>query len=330
MHVRSFIQRRGSAWASALALIFACTGLSHAGDYPERAIRYINPNAAGATSDIIARAYADQLGKVLDQQVYVENRAGAGSTIGTDAGAKAPADGYTLTQTSSPLFGVVPVLYTRLQFDPLKDFRSIIVLASFENVLVVNENVPVNSLGELIALAKAKPGTLTYGSSGNGTTTHLSGEMFKTMANVDIRHIPYRSGAPALNDLLGGQVDLMFNNLPNALPHIRSGRLKALAVTGPHRSASLPDVPTMQEAGLQDYEAVGWFSVSVPASTPQPIIDKLSAASIKAVQTPAFKKVMQDNGLGIVGGTPQQMDAMIQSEIQRWGPIAHATGVHID
>lgn len=298
--------------------------------YPTKSIRYINPNPAGATSDIIARGFATELSRLLGQQVYVDNRGGAGSTVGSSEGAKAPPDGYTLTQTSSPLFSVVPHLYTKLNFDPVKDFRSIIVLVSFENVLVLHPSVPAKTLAEVMALAKAKPGSLTYGSSGNGTTTHLSGELFKQMAKLDISHVPYRGGAPAVTDLLGGQINMMFNNVPGSLPHIQSGALRAVAVTSAKRSPMLPDVPTVAEAGLSGYEAVGWFSMSVPAATPQPIVDKLSEASMKAVSSPAFVKLMQENGFTVVGGTPKQMDKMIQDEVRRWGPVVKAAGLRID
>jgi tripartite-type tricarboxylate transporter receptor subunit TctC len=303
---------------------------SDASSYPSRPVRYINPNAAGASSDIIARSFAAELTKQLGQQVFVDNRPGAGSTLGSMEGARAPADGYTLTQTSSPLFAVVPHLYSKLSFDPVKDFRSIIVLTAFQNVLVVHPSVPAKTVKELVALAKKEPGKLTYGSTGNGTTTHLSGELFRQMTGADIVHVPYRSGAPALNDLLGGQVKLMFNNVPASLQHIRAGTLRAIAVTGTAREESLPEVPTMVESSIENYEAVGWFSLSVPAATPQAVVDKLSAAAMKAAADPGFRKAMKDNGFVVVGGTPQQMDKMIQTEINRWGPVVKLTGMKID
>jgi tripartite-type tricarboxylate transporter receptor subunit TctC len=301
-----------------------------ADSYPSRPIRLINPNPPGAASDIISRAIGHELSKRLGQPIVVENRPGAGSTIGSEVGAKAAPDGYTLMITSSPLFGVVPLLYPKLGFDPLKDFESVIVLASFSNVLTVHPSVPAKSVKELIALAKAQPGKLTYSSSGNGTTTHMSGEMFKSLAGVDIMHIPYKGGAPAMNDLLGGQVSMMFNNSPASLPHINAGKVRALAVTGIKREPSLPDVPTMVEAGVPGYQADGWFSLSVPTGTPKEIITRLNAAAAEGMKSPEFVKRITDLGYGIVGGTPKKMDEMIKAEIERWGPVVKASGARID
>lgn len=324
-------KKLGSRLFAAFTLTVLSASLAaQTANFPVRQIKYINPNAAGLAADIVARSFAAKLGENLGQTVFVENRPGAGSTIGAMEGAKSAPDGYTLTQTNSPLFAVVPQLYTKLSFDPVKDFRSIIVLASFQNVLVVHPGVPVNSVSELIALAKKEPGKLTYGSTGNGTTTHLSGELFKQLAGVDMVHVPYRSGANALTDLLSGQTQLMFSNVATVLPHIRSGGLKALAVTSNSREESLPNVPTMVETGMKDYLAVGWHSVSVPASTPQPVVDILSAAAMKAVNDPVFRKTMTDNGFVAVGGTPGQMDRMMADEIKRWGPVVKSTGVKID
>ncbi|WP_159912229.1 tripartite tricarboxylate transporter substrate binding protein [Pantoea sp. 18069] len=277
-----------------------------------------------------ARAFAQELSKALGQQVYVENRPGAGSTIGAEAGAKATPDGYTLVQTVSALYGVAPLVYPKLGYDVVKDLRSVIVLTSFDNVLVVNSTLPVTSMKELIAYAKGKPGEVTFASSGNGTTTHMSGEMFKQMAHIDIRHVPYKSGAPATTDVLGGQVNMMFHNIPSVIQHIKSATLRALAVTGAQRSQFLPDVPTVAEAGLSGYQSSGWFSMSVPAATPQAVIDRLSKASMEAVKSRGFVKSMNESGFDVVGGTPQQMDAMVQDEIRRWAPIVKSSGVRVD
>ncbi len=325
---KSQVRRRVCA-ALTLSLLSASLYAQSPG-FPNRPLRYINPNAAGLAADIVARAFAARMSENLGQTVFVDNRPGAGSTLGAMEGAKAAPDGYTMTQTSSPLFAVVPQLYTKLSFDPVKDFRSLIVLASFQNVLVVNPSLPVRSVSELIALARKEPKRLTYGSTGNGTTTHLSGELFKQLTGVEMVHVPYRSGANALTDLLSGQTQLMFSNAATVLPHIKTGGLRALAVTSNAREAALPDVPTMIETGLKDYQAVGWHSVSVPAATPQAVVDVLSAAAIKAVNDPAFRKTMVDNGFVVVGGTPEQMDRMRGEEIARWGPVVKSTGVKID
>ena len=316
--------------AAGLALGLLQAAAVRADDFPSRPLRYINPNPPGSGSDVVGRTFASALAKQLNQAVYVENRGGAGSTIGSELGAKAAADGYTLTQTSSPLFSVVPLVYPKLAFDPVKDFRSIIMLAGFQNVLVVHPSVPVKSVSELIAYARAHPGKLTYASTGNGTTTHLSGEMFRQMTGADITHVPYKGGAPATNDLLGGQVNMMFANVPAVIQHIKAGSLRALAATGATREPGLPEVPTMAEAGVANYEAAGWFSVSVPAATPQPVVDKLSKAAMAAVKQPEFMRVMEQNGFSVMGGTPQQMDQMAQAEIRRWGPVVKATNLRLD
>lgn len=260
----------------------------------------------------------------------MENRPGAGSTIGSEAGARAEPDGYTLTMTSSPLFAVVPEIYTKLSYDPRKAFDSVMVLASFANALVVNPKVKARTVQELIALAKADPGGMSYASTGNGSTVHLSAEMFKAMTGVDILHVPYKGSPPAMTDLLAGQVQMMFNNLPNVLSQIKAGQLRALAVTGTEREPDLPDVPTMAEAGLPGYQAVGWFSLSVPAGTPPAIIARLNDAAGKGIRSPDFIGRMKDLSFRIVGGTPRRMDEMIAEEVQRWAPVVKASGAKVD
>ncbi|HQD82779.1 MAG TPA: tripartite tricarboxylate transporter substrate-binding protein, partial [Quisquiliibacterium sp.] len=226
--------------------------------------------------------------------------------------------------------GITPFLYSKLNYDPNKDLAPVILLGSFSNVLVVNQDVKANSVAELIALIRAQPGKLSYASSGNGTTIHMSGEMFKHMLNLDITHVPYKGSAPAITDLIGGQVHLMFDNIPSAITHIRAGRLRALATTGPKRAANLPDLPTMIEAGLPNYESVAWFGLSMPAGTPKEIIDRMNAEGQKAVRAPDFVKRMNELGYEIMGGTPEQMAAAIQSEVRRWGPVVKASGAKVD
>jgi len=299
--------------------------------YPSRLLRIICPYPAGGASDILSRAIAQELGKELHVSVIVENRPGSGSTIGSEAGARAEPDGYTLTMTSSPLFAVVPEIYPKLSYDPRKAFDSVIVLASFANVLVVNPKVKAHTVKELIDLAKAHPGALSYASTGYGSTVHLSAEMFKSMAGgLDIVHVPYKGSPPAVTDLLAGQVQLMFNNLPNVLGQIKSGQLRALAVTGAKREPELPNIPTMIEAGLPGYEAVGWFSLSVPHGTPPQIVAKLNGAAIKGLRSPEFIQRMKALSFQIVGGTPAQMDKMIDDEVERWGPVIKASGAKVD
>ena len=244
--------------------------------------------------------------------------------------ARSAPDGYTMVMSASSLHGITPFLYTKLNYDPNKDLVPVIVLASFANVLVVNPEVKANSVKELTALAKAQPGKLTCASSGSGSTIHMSCEMYKHMLGLDITHVPYKGSGPAVTDLMGGQVNLMFDNIPSAITHIRSGKLRALATTGPRRAVSLPDLPTMIESGVPGYESTAWFGLAMPAGTPKEIIARMNAEGQKATKSPEFVKRMTDLGYEIVSGTPEQMAAMIQDEIRRWGPIVKASGAKVD
>ena len=298
--------------------------------YPSKPVRLIVPYAPGGATDIISRASAIELSKTLGQSVVVDNRPGAGGNVGAEMAAKSAPDGYTMLMSASSLHGITPFLYSKLNYDPNKDLAPVIVFASFANVLVLNPGVKANSLKELIALVKAQPGKLACASSGSGSTIHMSCEMFKQMLGLDIIHVPYRGSGPALTDLLGGQVQMMFDNIPSAISHIRSGKLRALATTGPVRSVTLPELPTMIEAGLPGYESTAWFGLAMPAGTPKEIIVRMNAEGQKAAKAPDFVKRMNDLGYEIVGGTPEQMAAMIQDEIKRWGPIVKASGAKVD
>jgi tripartite-type tricarboxylate transporter receptor subunit TctC len=298
--------------------------------YPSKPVRLVVPYAPGGATDIISRASAIELSKTLGQSVVVDNRPGAGGNVGAEMAAKSAADGYTMLMSASSLHGITPFLYSKLSYDPNKDLAPVIVFASFANVLVLNPGVKANSLKELIALVKAQPGKLACASSGSGSTIHMSCEMFKQMLGLDITHVPYRGSGPALTDLLGGQVHMMFDNIPSAISHIRSGKLRALATTGPVRSVTLPELPTMIEAGLPGYESTAWFGLAMPAGTPKEIIVRMNAEGQKAAKAPDFVKRMNDLGYEIVGGTPEQMAAMIQDEIKRWGPIVKASGAKVD
>jgi tripartite-type tricarboxylate transporter receptor subunit TctC len=298
--------------------------------YPSKPVRLIVPYAPGGATDIISRASAIELSKTLGQSVVVDNRPGAGGNVGAEMAAKSAPDGYTMLMSASSLHGITPFLYSKLNYDPNKDLAPVIVFASFANVLVLNPGVKANSLKELIALVKAQPGKLACASSGSGSTIHMSCEMFKQMLGLDITHVPYRGSGPALTDLLGGQVHMMFDNIPSAISHIRSGKLRALATTGPVRSVTLPELPTMIEAGLPGYESTAWFGLAMPAGTPKEIIVRMNAEGQKAAKAPDFVKRMNDLGYEIVGGTPEQMAAMIQDEIKRWGPIVKASGAKVD
>lgn len=302
----------------------------HAQTYPNRPIRLVVPYAAGGATDIIARAAAAEIGKTIGQPVNVDNRPGAGGNVGADMVAKAAPDGYTMLMSPSSLHGISPFLYSRLPYDPNKDLAPVIVLASLANVLVVNPEVKANSVSELVALIRAQPGKLTYASSGNGSTIHLSGEMFKHMLGLEITHVPYKGSGPAVTDLIGGQVQMMFDNIPSAIPHVRAGKLRALATTGPKRSIAFPELPTMIESGLAGFEATGWFGFSMPVGTPKEIIARMNAEAQKAIRSPEFIRRMNDMGYEIVGSTPEQMAMMIQDELQRWGPVVKASGAKVD
>jgi tripartite-type tricarboxylate transporter receptor subunit TctC len=298
--------------------------------YPSKPVRLVVPHAPGGATDIISRASAIELSKTLGQSGVVDNRPGAGGNVGAEMAAKSAPDGYTMLMSASSLHGITPFLYSKLSYDPNKDLAPVIVFASFANVLVLNPGVKANSLKELIALVKAQPGKLACASSGSGSTIHMSCEMFKQMLGLDITHVPYRGSGPALTDLLGGQVHMMFDNIPSAISHIRSGKLRALATTGPVRSVTLPELPTMIEAGLPGYESTAWFGLAMPAGTPKEIIVRMNAEGQKAAKAPDFVKRMSDLGYEIVGGTPEQMASMIQDEIKRWGPIVKASGAKVD
>ena len=313
----------------ALTLSLA-SGLAAAQAYPTKPIRLIVPYAPAGGTDIIARAAALELSKTLGQTVTVDNRPGAGGNVGAEIAARSAPDGYTMLMSASSLHGITPFLYSKLNYDPNKDLAPVIVFAGFPNVLAVNPSVKAHTVSELTALARAQPGKLTCASSGSGSTIHMSCEMYKHMLGLDIEHVPYKGSGPALIDLIAGQVNLMFDNLPSAITHIRAGKLRALATTGEKRSPALPEAPTMIEAGVPGYIATAWFGLCMPAGTPKEIIARMNAEGQKAARAPDFVKRMNDLGYEIVGGTSEQMASMIQDEIRRWGPIVKASGAKVD
>jgi tripartite-type tricarboxylate transporter receptor subunit TctC len=314
-----------------LALLFAAlAATTQAQTFPSKPIRLICPFPPGGAVDIASRAIAAEMSKTLGQQVTVENRPGAGGNIGGAEVARAAPDGYTMLMTTSGIQAINPVLYPKMQYDPNKDLAPIAVLVSLANVLVVNPAVKANSVTELIALAKAQPGKMTYASSGSGTSIHMSAELFKQLTKIDIVHVPYKGSAPALTDLIGGQVNLMFDNIPSALPHIKAGRLNALATTGARRDPTLPDLPTVAEAGVKGYESGVWFGLAAPAGTPKEIVAKLADEALKATKSPDYVKRMTEVGYVIVGAGPDQMAEMTRAEINRWGPVVKSSGATAD
>ncbi len=312
-----------------MAATLAATSLANA-QPTAKPIRLICPFPPAGAVDIASRAIAAELSKNLGQTVTVENRPGAGGNIGGTEAARSAPDGLTLFMTTSGINAINPVLYTKMPFDPLKDLEPVSALVSLSNVLVVHPSVKANSVAEIIAAAKAEPGKMNYASSGSGTSIHMSGEMFKHMAKVDLQHIPYKGSAPAVTDLLGGQVMMMFDNIPSALPHIRTGKLRPLAVTGARRDPLLPEVPTVAEAGVPGYESGVWFGLAVPAGTPKDVIARLNDAAVKGTRSPEFIKRMSELGYSIIGSSPEQMVEMNKAETARWGPIVKASGARAD
>lgn len=303
--------------------------LTHAQSYPTRPVRIVVGFSAGSTGDRIARIIADGLTDRLKQNFIVDNRAGAGGNIGVEIAAKSPADGYTLLIASITM-AISPALYQKLPYDSTKDFSPISMLGNTPNVLVVNPAFPANSVKELIALAKAKPGQLSFGSSGNGTAVHLSGELFNYMAGVKMLHVPYKGPTEPLRDIMAGRVDLMFANLTSVQEFIRARRLKALGVTSVKRHPSLPDVPTISESGLSGYQTLAWFGVVAPAATPKPIIAKLNASIVEFLGTKNGTDRLFDAGLDAVSSTPEQLDAYLRDEIARWAMVVKLAGTKID
>ena len=314
----------------ALGLTVMTTVWAQTQGFPQKPIKLIVPYPPGGATDIVSRAAATEMSKALGQPVIIENRPGAGGNLGSELVARAIPDGYTMLTSPSSVHGITPFLYARLNYDPNKDLAGVIVLASLANVLVVSPGLKVQNVRELVALAKAQPGKLSCASSGSGSTIHLSCEMFKQLYGLNIIHIPYKGSAFAITDLLAGHVDLMFDNIPSAITHIRAGKLKALATTGATRSATLPDLPTMVEAGAAGYESTAWFGLSVPAGTPRAIIDRLHHAGMEAVKSQEFVRRMAQMGYDVVGSTPDEMSRMIQLEVARWGPIVKASGAKVD
>jgi tripartite-type tricarboxylate transporter receptor subunit TctC len=301
-----------------------------AANYPTKPVRLVVPFPAGGTTDILARAVAQTLSEAWGQQVIVDNRPGAGGNIGSDLVAKSKPDGYTLLMGTVGTHAINPSLYKNMPYDHVKDFAPVILVAGVPNVLVVNLSLPVHSVPELIAYAKANPGKLNFASSGNGTSIHLSGELFKAMTGVEMTHVPYKGSAPALTDLIGGQVQLMFDNLPSSLPFIKAGKLRALAVTSGARAAALPDLPTLAESGLPGFEASSWFGVLAPAGTPRDIVAKLNGAIAGWLASPEAKEKLLAQGAIAAGGAPDDFARHIGAETSKWAKVVKASGAHID
>jgi tripartite-type tricarboxylate transporter receptor subunit TctC len=312
-----------------LVALLACAFPASAQNYPARAIRLVVPQSPGGSTDQVARPLAKLLGDALGQAVVVDNRAGAGSVIGTDIVAKSAPDGYTLLAVAAS-FTISPALYKQLPFDPERDFAPVTLLSAFPNVLVVHSSLPVTSVSELFSYLKKNPGKANYSSSGIGTGTHLSTELLKHLAGIDMVHVPYKGGAPSINALLAGEVQVTLATISTALPHVKSGRLRALAVTSRQRVSALPDVPTLDESGVKGYEYSSWIGLLAPAKTPRAIIEKLATESARAARTPEMRAILALEGAEPVGSSPDEFASQIRSELGRWSKLVGAAGIKAD
>jgi tripartite-type tricarboxylate transporter receptor subunit TctC len=309
----------------ALFVLWSASGVAAAQEYPAKPIRFV----IGPAPDVLARLVGQKLTDAWGQQVIVDQRPGAGGIIAGETVAKAPPDGYTWL-LSTGAYPTLVGLYPKLPFDFVRDLEPVSLLASIPFLLVVHPSLPVSSVSELVKLARARPGQLNYASSGNGTTAHLAAEMFKSMAKINIVHVPYKGTVPGVVDLMSGQVQLMFAIMQSSYPYVKSGRLRALAVSGAKRSQSAPDLPTIAESGVPGYEFTSWNGVHVTAGTPKPIINKIQAELVKVVALPDVKERMFGLGMEVAGSTPEQLAALVKSDIAKWGTVIKEAGVRVE
>ena len=298
--------------------------------YPGKPLRYIVPWPAGGGGDVLGRAVAQRLAESLGQQIIVDNRAGASGIIGTEAAAKAPPDGYTLLQANTPILCINPGTYAKLPYDPVQSFEPVALVNTGALLVLVHPSVPARSVRELVALSKSRPGQLNYASSGSGTSAHLAGEMFKRAAGVDMVHIPYKGAAPAMIDVIAGQASVMFGDMITALPHVRGGKLRALAVTSGKRAIAAPDIPTIRESGGPELEAAVWSGVLVPRGTPAPVVARLNRALVDIVESQDFRARMIATGGEPLSSTPQQFGQFIRTELARWSQAARDAGARVE
>jgi tripartite-type tricarboxylate transporter receptor subunit TctC len=306
-------------------LIFSGSAIAQS-EYPSRPVRIVVPSPPGGGTDIVARVLAQHFAKSFGQQFFVENKPGAGNMIGIEAVARSAPDGYTLLMTASTL-ALNSVLFKKVPYDPVRDFAPITLTATAPNVLLVHPSVPAQSLAEFIALAKAKPGALSYGTPGIGTSPHLSMELLKSMAGIDLQHVPYKGTAAAVTDVIGGQIAATFANALTAKPQVDAGRVRALAITGPRRIEALPGVPPVAEAGVPGYEAMQWYGLLAPAGTPAAIVERLNAEALKALRSPEMKERLAADGAEPLGGSPAEFAALIRKELEKWTRVARAAGI---
>ncbi len=312
------------------ALLLAAAAAAQAQHYPSKPVRIIIPFPPGGNTDIYARPVSAKMGEIYGHQMVVDNRPGAGGSIGMQIAAAQPADGYTLVWGSTSTHGVGPNVYKKLPYDAVKDFEPVILTVVAQNILVVHPSVPAKNVRELITIAQAKRGGLSFASSGNGTISHLAGELFRSMTGADIVHVPYKGSSPALVDLLSGQIDLMFDSLSSSLPQVRAGKLRALAVTGGKRFAGMKDLPTINESGLKGFEVTTWLAMWAPARTPPEIINRLNTDINKILQQADMLRLMADNGAEAGGGPPERLGNFVKSEIAKWGAVVKAANIKIE
>jgi tripartite-type tricarboxylate transporter receptor subunit TctC len=315
---------------SVFLLLVITSWAAMAQSYPVRPIRVLIPFTAGSAADIIARAMEPQMREKLGQSLVIDNRGGAGGNIAAELTAKSAPDGYTVMMATIGTHAINYSLYSKLPFHPIRDFTPIALVGESPNALVINPRVPANSIKELIALAKARPGQLNYGSSGAGTSVHLSAELFSSMAGIRMVHVPFKGATEALTALLGGQVDLMFASLSSSIPLIKAGRLKAFAVTGSRRSPSIPELPTMSEAALPGFAAAAWYGIAGPAGIPQPAVATLSKAALDSLNTKEVKERLFASGVEVRTGTPEEFSRLIESEMRKWAKVVKDSGAKVE
>jgi tripartite-type tricarboxylate transporter receptor subunit TctC len=316
--------------AAAAAVMAAAAPLAVAQTYPAKPIRLVVGFPAGGPTDIVSRTIAPKISEALGQQVLVDNRGGAGGMIATEQVSKAPADGYTLLMGTIGGIAVAMSLSPNRGYDTLRDFAPITQAVTVTNLLVVHPTVPAKNVKELLAIARSRPGRLNYASSGNGTVTHLAGELFKLMGKVDITHVPFKGGAPALTALISGEVDMSYENSLVVTPHVKAGKVKALAVTGSKRSKLMPELPTISESGLPGYDASGWYGLFVPAATPKPIVARLNQEAVKALRMPDVVRTLSSQGAEPVGNTPEEFGAFVKAEIEKWANLVKTAKMKVD
>jgi tripartite-type tricarboxylate transporter receptor subunit TctC len=316
--------------AFVLTALLAATATAQAQDYPSKPIRLVVPFPPGGPNDIIGRVFAQKMQELLGQTVIIDNRAGAGGGLGTDNVAKSEPDGYTIAISSAGALAISTALQEKILYDPLKDLAPVTLVAKVPELLVASTTLPAADVTALVALAKAKPGAVNYGSSGPGSMPHLAGALFGVSAGIDIVHVPYRGAAPAVNDLIGHQVQIMFLDVPVLLPHIQSGAIRALAVGGRERVQALPDLPTLNELGYPQIEADNWYGMVAAAKTPPAIIAKLNAAAVAAMKAPEVQEKLAPQGAILVGNSPEEFAAYMASEIRKWTKVVQAAGIKVN